>query len=171
MQKPNARILIVEDEPLLQHLVRKQLNVLGHNSIELAANGKMAVQLVNSQNFQLIFMDVMMPEIDGFEATRLIREHEKVTGVRTRIVAMTGLAERARCLASGMDDFLQKPVLLEPLKGALTKWMQETANNPDAFSLESEAQKRDIKFAETDRKLDDMQHKIDDLRKRYGLES
>ena len=107
------RILLVEDNTINRILVTVMLEKHGHFLIH-AANGREALEMIARENFDLIFMDVQMPEMDGFEATRRIREAEQATGRRTPIVAITAYAltgDRARCLAAGMDDYLSKPLL------------------------------------------------------------
>ena len=92
---------------------------------DLAANGREAAQAVLDQTYDLVLMDCQMPEMDGFQATRLIREQES-PGHRVPILAMTANAmqgDRERCLASGMDDYLAKPVTLDGLKNALHRWL------------------------------------------------
>ena len=84
----------------------------GHSLVH-AANGREAVEAAAREAFDLIFMDVQMPEMDGFEATRRIRESEQATGRHTPIAAMTAHAmagDRERCLAAGMDDYISKPL-------------------------------------------------------------
>ncbi len=79
----------------------------------IAENGKAALRMLGEQPFDLILMDVQMPEMGGFEATALIREKEESTGRHIPIIAMTAHAmagDRERCLAAGMDDYLAKPV-------------------------------------------------------------
>ena len=88
------------------------LKKAGH-SLTHAANGREAVEMASAETFDLIFMDVQMPEMDGFEATGQIRANERVTGRHTPIVAMTAHAmagDRERCLAAGMDGYLSKPL-------------------------------------------------------------
>jgi len=91
----------------------------------VANNGKEAVDLlakVNFQGFDSVLMDIQMPEMDGFEATRIIRDQEKTTGVHLLIIAMTAHAmkgDRERCLAGGMDQYVAKPIQPEELFAAI----------------------------------------------------
>jgi two-component system sensor histidine kinase/response regulator len=106
------RILLAEDSPFNQKLARGVLGKRGHQLV-VANNGHEAVALADSREFDLIFMDIQMPEMDGLEATKRIRAREQETGRRVPIIAMTAQAVkgmRERCLSVGMDDYLVKPV-------------------------------------------------------------
>jgi CheY-like chemotaxis protein len=88
----------------------------------LAANGKEALEALARASFDLVLMDVHMPDMDGIEATMAIREKEKTTGLHQPIIAMTALAmkgDRERCLAAGMDGYLSKPIDLQQLEDVL----------------------------------------------------
>jgi two-component system, sensor histidine kinase and response regulator len=107
-----ARILLAEDNPVNQRVAVGLLTRRGH-SVTVANNGREAVDLVARETFDLILMDIQMPEMGGFEATSAIREHEREIGRYTRIVAMTAHAmagDRDRCIAAGMDGYLSKPI-------------------------------------------------------------
>jgi CheY-like chemotaxis protein len=89
-------------------------------TIDVAANGKEALMLIDEGKYDCVFMDVQMPEIDGLEATQLIRQNEKIR--QPYIIAMTANAmeeDRQKCLHAGMNDFLSKPLNLATLKQAL----------------------------------------------------
>ena len=107
------RILLAEDNVVNQK-VAVQLLKKGAHLITLAENGKQAVAQFNAQTFDLILMDVQMPEMDGFEATDLIRKKEAMTGKpRTPIIALTAFAmaeDYRQCIAAGMDGYLAKPI-------------------------------------------------------------
>jgi two-component system sensor histidine kinase/response regulator len=106
------RILLAEDSPFNQKLALGVLGKRGHQ-LTVANNGHEAVALAASNEFDLIFMDIQMPEMDGLEATKRIRARERDTGRRVPIIAMTAQAVkgmRERCLSVGMDDYLVKPV-------------------------------------------------------------
>jgi PAS domain S-box-containing protein len=120
----SLRILLAEDNVINRALAVAILEKRGH-SLAHATNGREAVEAVAREAFDLIFMDVQMPDMDGFEATRRIREIEEPLGRYTPIVAMTAHAmagDRERCLAAGMDDYISKPLqkedLLRVLEGA-----------------------------------------------------
>jgi signal transduction histidine kinase/CheY-like chemotaxis protein len=111
------RILLAEDNPINRAVAAGILGKLGH-SIVHAANGLEAVEAASHEKFDLILMDIQMPEMDGFEATRQIRKSEKAGAARMRIVAMTAHAlagDRERCLAADMDDYISKPLRKEDL--------------------------------------------------------
>jgi len=113
-QQRGLRILLVEDNLVNQMIGSKPLARLGHKVV-IAANGMHALTEIGRDTFDLIFMDVQMPEMDGLEATREIRKSEAVTGTRVPIVAMTAhsmTGDRERFLASGMDGYISKPVTL-----------------------------------------------------------
>jgi signal transduction histidine kinase/CheY-like chemotaxis protein len=116
-------ILLAEDNPVNQMLAVKVLEKMGH-TISVAGNGLQALDLLEKGHFQVILMDVQMPEMDGFETTRVIREKEKLTGGHIPIVAMTAHAmtgDRERCLAAGMDDYISKPINRNELLECLEK--------------------------------------------------
>jgi len=118
---PILHILLVEDNPVNQKLAVRLLEKMGH-LVTVAGNGKEGFEAWQKNQFDLILMDVQMPEMDGFEATKAIREAEKETGGHTPIVAMTAHAmqgDRERCLAAGMDDYLAKPIKRKELRAVL----------------------------------------------------
>jgi signal transduction histidine kinase/CheY-like chemotaxis protein/ligand-binding sensor domain-containing protein len=120
---PKLRILVAEDNLVNQKLALAMLRKLGHQ-VELAANGAEALAMWKDGGFDLIFMDVQMPELDGFEATRIIRTQEQASGKHIPIIAMTAHAmsgDRERCLESGMDDYVSKPVNRDRLTEAIAR--------------------------------------------------
>ncbi|MDO3380110.1 response regulator [Geoalkalibacter halelectricus] len=117
-------ILVAEDNPVNAKVLSRLLEKAGHR-ITLATNGGEALQLAENKPFDLVFMDVQMPVVDGLEATRGLREREKVTGGRVPVIALTAHAlkeDRERCLAAGMDDYLTKPLMAEELYRAVAHW-------------------------------------------------
>jgi signal transduction histidine kinase/DNA-binding response OmpR family regulator len=119
-----TRVLLVDDTMVNRRLASKMLEKLGV-SVDVAANGLEAVAKVEVQRYALILMDCQMPEMDGYEATQRIREHEGSLR-RTPIVAMTASAmpeDRKRCLDAGMDDYISKPVRQDTLRSAVSKWL------------------------------------------------
>ncbi len=110
--RQHLNILLAEDNAVNQIVAVRLLQKLGHN-VRVVANGREALTLLAEQKFDLIIMDVQMPEMDGFETTRLIREKEAATGKHLPIIAMTAHAmkgDRERCLAAGMDRYVAKPI-------------------------------------------------------------
>jgi signal transduction histidine kinase/CheY-like chemotaxis protein len=119
------RVMIVEDNPVNQRLATRQLERLGFDPL-VVANGAEAVEAHARVRPDLIFMDVQMPVLDGYDATAAIRRAELRTRAHTIIVAMTANAQgedRDACLAAGMDDYLAKPVALADLRGILSRWL------------------------------------------------
>ena len=120
----SPRVLVVEDNPVNQKVAAKMLEKLGCR-VDVAANGREAVEGLARIQYLLVFMDCQMPEMDGFEATRLIRQQEQAWG-HIPIIAMTANAraeDHAHCLAIGMDDFLSKPVQLQDVAEILRRWL------------------------------------------------
>jgi two-component system, sensor histidine kinase and response regulator len=116
-------ILLAEDSAVNQRLALAQLERHGQRVV-VANNGKDAVEKWESHPFDLILMDVQMPEMDGFTATRLIRERERRTGAHIPIVAMTAHAmkgDRERCLEAGMDAYVPKPIRANDLFATIEK--------------------------------------------------
>ncbi len=119
-QLPPLRVLAVEDNLISQKLVTALLERSGH-VVTVADNGREAVRIVDSQRFDLILMDVQMPEMDGLEATRVIRGREEKTGTHVPIVALTAGSDRQACLAAGMDEFIPKPIRAMELAAAIKR--------------------------------------------------
>jgi two-component system, sensor histidine kinase and response regulator len=108
-----------------QTLAMRLLAKRGH-TVVIAGNGHEALAKLGQEPFDLVLMDVQMPEMDGFEATAVIRAREKETGAHIPIVAMTARAmsgDREKCISSGMDDYISKPVSLVELSGAIDRVM------------------------------------------------
>jgi len=127
-ENPPARILLVEDDPMIQELVRMILSREGWKT-ETAASGREAIEKWEKGNIDLILMDLQMLDMDGIEATRIIRQAEK-DGKHTCIVGMTADArqtveDKDQCLEAGMDDVLTKPVQREKLFSILNKCLAE----------------------------------------------
>ncbi len=133
-------ILVVEDNPVNQKIAAKMIEKLGY-LVNVAANGREAVESLARIPYALIFMDCQMPEMDGFEATRLIRKQEaslrQAAGKLSHlpIIAMTANAmqeDRDRCLEAGMDDFLSKPIVSKSLAAVLNRWLPHETAAPKA---------------------------------------
>ncbi|MBL0136865.1 MAG: response regulator [Chitinophagaceae bacterium] len=115
------KIMIVEDNPINQQLALIVLNKMGY-SADLAENGLEALQKLHENKYELLLMDIQMPEMDGLEATRSIRKNDSWQPV---IIAMTANAmegDKEECLKAGMDDYLSKPVKPEEIEALLRKW-------------------------------------------------
>jgi PAS domain S-box-containing protein len=107
-----ARVLLAEDNPVNQELIKRLLEKWGH-SATVAHNGNEALALFDDEKFDCVLMDLQMPEINGFEATAVIRERELGTGKHIPIIALTAHAlkgDRERCIEAGMDDYISKPI-------------------------------------------------------------
>jgi CheY-like chemotaxis protein len=120
----HLRILLVEDNAVNQLLATRLLERRGH-SVTVAGNGKEALVVLEKGSFDLVLMDVQMPEMDGFEATAAIREKEKHFGNHLPVIAMTAHAmkgDKERCLAAGMDDYITKPIRPEELAELLAHY-------------------------------------------------
>jgi two-component system sensor histidine kinase/response regulator len=115
------QILLAEDNPVNQKLATRLLTKRGHR-VTVAGNGKEALAALAEGAYDLVLMDIQMPEMDGLEATMKLREQEKITGRHQPIVAMTALAmkgDRHRCIEAGMDGYLTKPIRQQELDEAL----------------------------------------------------
>jgi CheY-like chemotaxis protein len=127
-----GRILVVEDNPINQMVATGLLEALGYHA-ETAEDGLVALDAVRRGGFDAVLMDVQMPRMDGYTATRTLRSEE--TGTRLPIIAMTAAAvegEWERCRAAGMDDFLTKPVDASRLTETLERWLRPSASAVDA---------------------------------------
>lgn len=130
----SLRVLLAEDNLVNQRLACRLLEKRGH-AVAVAANGLEALQAVEKESFDLLFMDVQMPVMDGFEATAAIRKREKPGGTRLSIVALTAHAmkgDREKCLAAGMDGYLSKPIRPQELDEVLRKYLARPAETVEA---------------------------------------
>ncbi|MHB8762913.1 MAG: ATP-binding protein [Deferrisomatales bacterium] len=128
------RILVAEDEPVNREVAVALLQHRGWR-VTAVADGSAAVEAWLAEPFDLVLMDVQMPGLDGFAATRLIRQREGPGGARVPIVGLTAHAlkgDRERCLAAGMDDYLAKPVAPETLYAAVERWVGRRAGSREA---------------------------------------
>jgi CheY-like chemotaxis protein len=125
--KSNKRILLAEDNPFNQKIASYALSKLGYSSVDVANNGKEAVRALEFTEYALVLMDCMMPEMDGLQATAVIRDTDSaVLNHLVPIVAMTANATkgaREQCLEAGMNDYLAKPVKKQELAEILDRWL------------------------------------------------
>lgn len=127
-REPGAflRVLLAEDNLVNQRLAVRLLEKRGHRVV-VAGTGIEALKALEKESFDLVLMDVQMPEMDGLEATAVIREKEKSGGVRQAVVALTAHAmkgDREKCLAAGMDGYLTKPIRPQELDKLLDSYME-----------------------------------------------
>jgi CheY-like chemotaxis protein len=114
-------VLLAEDNPVNLLVARRLLEKRGH-SVAVASNGREALDLTEQRIFDVVLMDLEMPEMSGLEATAAIRRREQGTGKHIPIIAMTAhamIGDRAKCLAVGMDGYVSKPVHADELYAAL----------------------------------------------------
>ncbi|MGC8858481.1 MAG: response regulator [Ignavibacteria bacterium] len=120
-----VKILVAEDNAINQKLIVKILNQLGYRS-DVANNGLEVIEHLNKQRYDIIFMDVQMPEMDGFETTKYILQYWKDTE-RPVIVAMTAnvmQGDKERCINAGMDDYISKPIISQDIRNIIVKWYE-----------------------------------------------
>jgi two-component system sensor histidine kinase/response regulator len=118
-------ILLAEDNPVNQKLAVRLLEKRGHH-VAIASNGRQALLALERVSYDLVLMDVQMPEMDGIEATTILREKEKTSGQRQAVVAMTAMVmkgDRERCMAAGMDGYLTKPIRPQELDDVLDTYL------------------------------------------------
>jgi two-component system, sensor histidine kinase and response regulator len=133
--EPGLNILLTEDNLVNQRVALRILERAGHR-VTLAGNGREAIEKWSAHAFDLILMDVQMPEIDGFQATAAIREKERASGAHIPIIAMTAYAlngDRERCLAAGMNDYLTKPIDARLLLELVGKYSGQLQSAPFAL--------------------------------------
>jgi signal transduction histidine kinase/CheY-like chemotaxis protein/streptogramin lyase len=131
------RILVVEDNRVNQHLILALLRKRGHTTA-VAGNGVEALAAIERESFDLALMDIQMPEMDGLEAVRRIRQAEAMTGQHLPVVAMTARAmagDREAILAAGMDDYLEKPVQLDRLDAVLRQTSMARPPDPNPGAI------------------------------------
>ncbi len=135
---PALRILLAEDGLVNQRVAVGLLERRGHHVV-VATNGEEAVKALEEDRFDLVLMDVQMPVMDGLEATQIVRQRERQSGVHLPVIAMTASAmkgDREKCLEAGMDDYLSKPIDPEHLSDMLAKY---TLREPNAGESEKSA--------------------------------
>ncbi|HLJ87502.1 MAG TPA: two-component regulator propeller domain-containing protein, partial [Candidatus Angelobacter sp.] len=129
---PSLHILLVEDNLINQKLALRLLEKHGHR-VTLAHNGREALELLNESGYDLVLMDVQMPEVDGFTATRALRMRERSTLRRLPIIAMTAhvlLGDRERCMEAGMDGYIAKPIDSDSLFRTIRQVLARMQSSP-----------------------------------------
>jgi PAS domain S-box-containing protein len=133
-KRQSLSFLVAEDNAVNRTLIARLLESRGH-SVVLAQNGREALEALDKQPFDIVLMDVQMPEMDGFEATKLIREKEEASGTYLPIIALTAHAmqgDEERCLVCGMDGYVTKPITLEELFSVIEKVVPGMNRRSDA---------------------------------------
>jgi len=127
----SVRILVAEDNLINQKVAQAIIKKMGYE-VDIVGNGQETINALQLIPYSLVLMDCQMPEMDGFEATRRIRqEGSMVLNPNIPIIAMTASAmsgDREKCIRAGMDDFIAKPVRKEELEEMLTRWLREKKN-------------------------------------------
>jgi signal transduction histidine kinase/PleD family two-component response regulator len=140
-----VRILLADDNNINQQMALGQLGKLGH-AADVADNGREALEALQRTAYDIVLMDCMMPKMDGYEASRKIRELEEQRapgfehGRRVHIIAMTANAmqgDRDKCLAAGMDDYVSKPVQFAELRGAFERWKRTSDSSSEVSTVAS----------------------------------
>lgn len=114
-------VLVVDDNRVIRELVTRQLAKLGVRS-ETAVDGRDAITKLHDATYDIVLMDVQMPEMDGIAATQEIRRKEEALQKHTTIIALTGHGSRVECIEAGMDDYIAKPMNIATLRSTLQKW-------------------------------------------------
>lgn len=146
------RVLLVEDNPINRQVVSRMLGKAGIE-VDIAENGSLALEIAGNTDYDIILMDIQMPEMDGFEATREIRRRQR-SGAEAVIIAMTAHAlkgYRERCLEAGMDDYVAKPVDKDKLFSVIRHWA--SARNTEEAPPDNNG-KKNILDAETGSPVD-----------------
>ena len=133
LNNKSMKILVAEDDMFNMILAKTMIkNILPNVELIEAHNGIEAIDMTFKFYPDLIFMDVQMPELDGNDATKIIRSREDSKGVRTPIIGLTAgilIKEKEKCLLSGMDDYLTKPIDSTKLKLTLSSYLEEKISN------------------------------------------
>jgi CheY-like chemotaxis protein len=124
-----VEILVVEDNPTNQQVVLMVLRALGYQP-DIAENGRTGIEKVSSHKYDIVLLDLQMPDIDGFEVARHIREHLSYQPVIVAITAGASAEDRQRCIDAGMDDYVLKPFKISLLKDVVLKYARRTQRRP-----------------------------------------
>jgi two-component system, sensor histidine kinase and response regulator len=149
------QVLLADDNPVNQMTGTTMLEKLGH-SVVVAGNGREAIKKINTQAFDIVFMDVQMPEMDGMTATAEIRKSEEATGKHIPIVAMTAHAmkgDKEKCLKAGMDEYVSKPIRRQELTDVIAR-VAKRFLSPDQSKTEQAAEPNKAADEQAERILD-----------------
>lgn len=133
-RSPDIQILVVEDTPINQTVILNQLEIIGFRSIDCVSNGREALTQLQQRTYDLILMDCLMPELDGYTTTEMIRQQEQ-EDTHQLIIAMTANAmkgDREKCLAAGMDGYIAKPTSIKTLRQVIDKCLQKAEKSRSA---------------------------------------
>ncbi len=171
-QAPRLQVLLAEDNIVNQEITRSQLKLIGC-SVHIANNGEEALKAVKKQNFDLILMDCHMPILDGYAATRKIRDIELQEGKdHVPIIALTTdvlLLNCELCLSSGMNDYMTKPIIINELRNKLKVWLKKEVSKPgsdnkqDTEELCNESLKNDVESPIDFTTLDELRQDIKNI--------
>jgi CheY-like chemotaxis protein len=128
VSRDKLKILLAEDNIINQKVATGLVENMGH-SVRIAGDGTEVLSIMDTESFDVILMDVQMPNMDGFDATRTIREREKLSGAHIPIIAMTAYAmkgDREKCFEVGMDGYVSKPINVNELEQALDDLIKDT---------------------------------------------
>jgi PAS domain S-box-containing protein len=133
---PNVRVLAVDDHPVNRVFIQKVLKKFGLTRVDMAEDGQQALDKIKKNQYDVVLMDCQMPELDGYEATRLLRvwEEDENAGARLPVIALTANAmvgDREKCMRAGMDDYLSKPIKPDKLLALLKRWAAEAGDTID----------------------------------------
>lgn len=183
-----TQILLVEDTPVNQLVITELLKTLGYSNVDRADNGKIAIDKLRGKHYDLILMDCLMPVLDGYETTKIIRQQEAENKKKPSIIiAMTANAlagEKEKCLKVGMDDYISKPVEMKTLAKTLSHWLMTVNQRNDHLNLITQIITYESLIDETFSKIyghnpednreilmmyvDDAQFYLDDLKRAYS---
>lgn len=133
--QPRGRILVVEDHPTTAKVTKKMLSDLNY-IVDIASSGDMALSLTVEHNFDIIFMDIELPDIDGYEITRKIRTNQKLTNTHTPIIGLTAQASsenKRLCIEAGMNVVFIKPLVKEKIEDIFSMFISKSAHQPVAL--------------------------------------
>ena len=151
-RKRPLKILLAEDNVVNQKVALKILEKLGFRA-DVVANGYEVLEALRKINYDVVFMDIFMPDMDGIEATQMINDL-LVKNMRPKIIAMTANAmhgDKERCIDAGMDDYISKPVKVEELYEILIKWGEIIYNEKNSQLSNEEARRVNMKFIDEDK--------------------